>query len=134
MEEKVQQLKTRLGEISDLRKASALLGWDQQTYMPPGGAAARAEQLATLHKTAHNWFIADEVGELIESLCEDGSGWDYDSDEASLVRVAARDYEKARKVPGELVAEFARVTALGQSAGAIGLLSISTPSGENRRT
>ncbi len=114
MEDKLQQLKTRLGEIRDLNKAAALLGWDQQTYMPPGGAAARAEQLATLQKTAHAWFIADEIGELIEALR--GAGWDYDSDEASLVRVVSRDHEKARKVPGELVAEFARVTALAYEA------------------
>ncbi|GAB4528544.1 MAG: carboxypeptidase M32 [Anaerolineae bacterium] len=116
MEDALQALKTRLGEIQDLNRAAALLGWDQQTYMPPGGAAARAEQLATLQKTAHSWFIADEIGELIERLSGDASGWDYDSDEASLVRVVARDYEKARKVPSELVAEFARVSALAYEA------------------
>ena len=114
MEDKLSDLKTRLGEISDLDRAAALLGWDQQTYMPPGGAAARAEQLATLQKTAHTWFIADEIGALLEALR--GAGWDYDSDEASLVRVASRDYAKARKVPSELVAEFARTTALAYEA------------------
>ncbi len=44
------QLKTRLAEISDLHHASAIIGWDQQTYMPVGGGAARAEQSATLQK------------------------------------------------------------------------------------
>jgi carboxypeptidase Taq len=116
VEGKLQELKTRLGEIQDLNRAAALLGWDQQTYMPPGGAAARAEQLATLQKTAHTWFIADEIGVLIEDLSREGAGWDYDTDEASLVRVVARDYEKARKVPSELVAEFARVSALAFEA------------------
>ncbi len=116
MEEKLQTLKTRLGEVHDLNKAAALLGWDQQTYMPPGGAAARAEQLATLQKTAHNWFITDEIGELIEALSSDRTGWEYESDEASLVRVTARDYEKARKIPSELVAQFARVAALAYEA------------------
>lgn len=116
MEEKLRQLKTHLGEIQDLNKAAAVLGWDQQTYMPPGGAAARAEQLATLQKTAHNWFVADEIGELIEALLSNEAGWDYDSDEASLVRVIARDYQKARRVPSELVAEFARVSAIAFEA------------------
>lgn len=116
MEDTLQALKARLGEIQDLNRAAALLSWDQQTYMPPGGAASRAEQLATLQKTAHNWFIADETGELIERLSSNGSGWDYDSDEASLLRVVARDYAKARKVPSELVAEFARVSALAYEA------------------
>jgi carboxypeptidase Taq len=116
MEEKLQELKTRLGRVQDLNRATALLGWDQQTYMPPGGAAARAEQLATLQETAHSWFIADEIGELVEELSGDAAGWDYGSDEASLVRVVAREYEKARKVPSELVAEFARVSALAYEA------------------
>lgn len=116
MEDKLQALKVRLGEISDLRKSASLLGWDQQTYMPPGGAAARAEQLATLQKTSHDWFTADEVGELLEALSSESAGWDYDMDEAALVRVTARDYEKARKVPSQLVAEFARVTALAYEA------------------
>ena len=116
MEEKLNVLKARLGEIQDLHHAAAVLGWDQQTYMPPGGAAARAEQLATLGKTAHAWFITDEIGELLEALSSDAAGWDYDSDEASLVRVVARDHEKARKVPSELVAEIARVSALAFEA------------------
>lgn len=36
--EKFDELKARLAEISDLERAAAVLGWDQQTYMPPGGA------------------------------------------------------------------------------------------------
>jgi len=116
MEEKLQELKTRLGEISDLNKAASLLGWDQQTYMPPGGAAARSEHLATLQKTAHSWFISDEIGQWLQDLGSGAAGWDYDSDEAGLVRVTARDYEKARKVPSELVAEFARVSAMAYEA------------------
>lgn len=116
MEDKLQELKNRLGEICDLNRAASVLGWDQQTYMPPGGAAARAEQLATLNRTAHSWFTADGIGELLEALNGRQAGWDYDSDEGSLVRVIARDYQKARKVPNELVAEFARVTALAYEA------------------
>ena len=116
MEDKLQALKVRLGEVSDLRKSASLLGWDQQTFMPPGGATARAEQLATVQKTSHDWFTADEVGELLEALSSESAGWDYDMDEAALVRVTARDYEKARKVPSQLVAEFARVTALAYEA------------------
>ena len=61
------QLKARLGEIHDLRRANALLGWDQQAYMPIGGSAARAEQSATLGKIAHELFTADETGRLIDA-------------------------------------------------------------------
>ena len=104
------QLKARLGEIHDLRRANALLGWDQQTYMPPGGSASRAEQSATLGKIAHELFTADETGRLIDAAALEVERLDPDSDEARLVGVTRRDYHKARKVPAELVAEIARVT------------------------
>jgi carboxypeptidase Taq len=106
----LQQLHTRLAEISDLNRVSALVGWDQQTYMPPGGSAARAEQSATLQKITHEMFIADETGRLFDAAASEISGLDPDSDEARLVSVTRRDYEKARRVSAELVAEIARVT------------------------
>ena len=52
VEEKLKELRNRLVEINDLGAAAALLSWDQSTYMPPGGAAARARQLATLGRLA----------------------------------------------------------------------------------
>lgn len=108
---KLEQLKKRLSGIMDLKGAAALLGWDQQTYMPPGGGAARAEQLATLERIAHECFVAAETGELLEGAQREVVHADYDSDNASLVRVAARDYEKARRIPAELVSELARTTS-----------------------
>ena len=116
MEKKLQELKTRLGEIKDLEAAANVLEWDQMTYMPPGGTAARAEQLATLRKTAHALFVSDEIGRLLEELQTEAADLDYDSDEASLVRVTARDYERERKIPDWLVAEMAKVTALAHEA------------------
>jgi len=116
MDEALKKLKTRLGEIHDLERAAAVLEWDQQTYMPPGGAAARAEQAATLRETAHRWFVADDIGAALDLLRGPAESWDYDSDEASLVRVVSRDFEKARKVPPELVSEIARVSAMAYEA------------------
>jgi carboxypeptidase Taq len=110
---KLEQLKERLAVVSDLNGAASLLGWDQQTYMPPGGAAARAEQLATLGRLAHEALISDEIGELLEGASAESKGSSSDSDESCLVRVVRRDYEKARKVPAALVAEIARATSLG---------------------
>jgi carboxypeptidase Taq len=106
----LQQLYARLAEISDLNRVSALAGWDQQTYMPPGGSAARAEQSATLQKIVHEMFIADETGRLLDAAAGEVRGLDPDSDDARLVSVTRRDYEKSRRVPAELVAEIARVT------------------------
>ena len=106
----LQQLRSRLAEISDLNHVSSLVGWDQQTYMPPGGSAARAEQSATLQKIVHQMFIADETGRLLDAAAREVNGSDPDSDEVRLISVTRRDYEKSRKVPAELVAEIARVT------------------------
>jgi len=108
------KLVERLGEVYDLGAAAGLLSWDQRTKMPAAGARARADQLATLTRLAYERFTADEIGELLEELKPYEASLDYDSDEASLVRVARRDYEKARRVPLELRAETARAAALAE--------------------
>ena len=106
------ELKERLAEIHDLGKSRALLSWDQQVKMPPGGGSVRAEQIATLDRLAHERFIAPEIGRLLERLQPWGEAQDYGSDEASLVRVTRRDWEKARRVPAELRAEMSRAASL----------------------
>jgi carboxypeptidase Taq len=109
---KFEELRQRLAEITDLGKTMALLSWDQQVLMPTRGAAARAEQLATVGRIAHQKFTSTEVGKLIDDLRDWGEQHDYDSFEASLIRVAARDWEKASKVPADLRAEMSRSAAL----------------------
>jgi carboxypeptidase Taq len=109
---KFDELRVRLAEISDLVKTAALLSWDQHVMMPPGGAAIRAEQLATVGRIAHQKFTSAEMGSLIDSLRGFGEQHDHDSFEASLIRVAARDWEKSSKVPAELRAEMSRSAAL----------------------
>ena len=111
MEEKLNQLKAILAEISDLNAASALMGWDQQVYMPQGGAGARGTQLATLQKLIHQKSISPEIGQLLEDLSAETANLDPDSDEARLIKVAKRDYERAAKVPPSFTAEFAKVTS-----------------------
>ncbi len=109
---KFDDLRGRLAEISDLSKTGALLGWDQQVMMPAGGAALRAEQLATVGRIAHQKFTSAEVGSLIDDLRSWGEEREHDSFEASLIRVVAGDWEKASKVPSELRAEMSRSAAL----------------------
>ena len=114
VEESYTELEARLARIADLSRIARVLSWDQQVIMPPGGAQPRAEQLATLGRTIHEEFTAEEVGRLLEELRPYGESLPYDSDEASLIRVAEQDYEKARRVPPELTAELARAASLGQ--------------------
>jgi carboxypeptidase Taq len=112
----LERLRERLAEVHDLAKAATLLLWDQHVMMPPGGAAARAEASATVSRLAQERFTADDVGRLLEELRGLEESSDYDSFEASLVRVTRRLYEKATRVPPELVGEMRRAAALGLAA------------------
>ena len=116
MQERLDELTTLLGRVQDLNAAASVLEWDQETYMPDGAAGARAHQIATLRKLAHEFFTADEVGTLLEALASEIQGLDPVSTEASLVRVTRRDYEKAFKIPAVLVAEMAEAVARGKQA------------------
>ncbi len=107
-----EELRRRLAEIGDLSAAASLLAWDQQVMMPPRGAASRAEHLATLKQITHEKFISPEIGRLLEELAPFEEAHEYDSFEASLIRVTRRDWEKARKVPSELRAEMSRAASL----------------------
>ncbi len=110
MSDKMKELKEILGEVADINSAASLLGWDQQTYMPPAGGDARGQQLATLGKISHEKFTSEKVGQLLADLKSEYAGEGPDSDDAALLRVTARDYDKATRVPPEFVAEVAIVT------------------------
>lgn len=110
MKDKIEQLKTILAEIADLGKAAAVLGWDQQVNMPPAGAEARGNQLALLGRLAHERATSPELGKLLQDLQAEAANLDPESDEARLIKVAARDYEKATRVPADFVVEMTRVT------------------------
>jgi carboxypeptidase Taq len=101
-------LRTKLGEVHDLAKVGGLLSWDQQTTMPVRGGDVRAYHLGTVGKIAHERFTSDEIGTLLEELRPYEESLDRDSFEASLIRVARRDFEKAVRVPPELSAEITR--------------------------
>ena len=105
------ELKRHLGEVVDLRRVSSLLEWDQQTLMPSRAAELRADELGTLDRLAHERFTSPEVGRLLENLAQYEQTLDPESDEASLIRVTRRDWEKARKVPSELRGEMTHSAA-----------------------
>ncbi len=115
-EARFRDLKARLGEVSNLRRAAAVLSWDQTTYMPRGGAAARGRQLATLQRLAHERFTDPAVGLLLDELRPYEESLAPETDEASLIRVARRDYERAVRIPPALVAEMASHMAASYQA------------------
>jgi carboxypeptidase Taq len=116
MSANLKELRARLEELSDLDSAGSLLEWDHQTMMPVSGGAARAHSLATLRQVRHERFISADTGRLIERAAAELDGPAPESDEASMVRVVSRRWEKARRVPVQLAAEMAHAGAEGHNA------------------
>ena len=100
MQEKLNRLKEIIGEAADLTSAAAVLGWDQEVYMPEGGIRSRSQQISTLSRLAHEISTSDEAGKLLEELLPYAAELEPDSDDARLIRVARRRYDKRVKVPG----------------------------------
>lgn len=106
MEEQLKELKQRLLEINDLGAVNALLNWDQSTYMPPGGAAARGRQMTTISRIAQEKLIDPAIGRLLDALEPQLEARGIDDDDYALVRAARRSFDRATKVPPALYAAF----------------------------
>lgn len=106
MEAKLQELKARLTEAYDLNMVNALLNWDQSTYMPSGGAPARGRQMGLVAQLAHEKMTDPAVGKLLDELRPYEESLPYDSDDASLIRVARREFERDTKVPSAFMAKL----------------------------
>lgn len=111
MPENYGKLLARLEQIEDLNNSIAVLNWDLEVKMPPGGNKARARQLATLSRLRHELFTSDETRRLLEAAESEMSGASYDSDEAAMLRVTRHDFDQQTKLPTDFVAEFTRLTA-----------------------
>jgi carboxypeptidase Taq len=109
-------LRQELAQIVDLGVAARVLEWDQFVMMPQGGAETRAENLATLNRLAHEMFVRDEIGELLDQLRPLEQTLDPESDDACLIAVTRRDWEKARRVPAELTAQMTKLASEGMEA------------------
>jgi carboxypeptidase Taq len=106
MENLLKELKSHLNEVYDIRQANSLLRWDQYTNMPVQGGRARGRQSSLLGKLAQERFIDKRIGELLDQLDPYVEKLPYESDEASLVRVTRRSYERALKIPPQFMAAF----------------------------
>ncbi|MCX6056427.1 MAG: carboxypeptidase M32 [Chloroflexi bacterium] len=114
MNPKLVQFKKLMAEIADINCAEALLGWDQQVYMPKGGTEDRGNILETLAGIAHKKFTSAETGELLEDLKPLSETLDPKSDDACLIQRVAHEYSKQTKVSSKWVEEFARITTISQ--------------------
>ncbi|MEO6404605.1 MAG: carboxypeptidase M32 [Ferruginibacter sp.] len=95
--------KEKMQRIADIRYASAVLQWDQETYMPLKGSDGRGRQIATLSELAHEKFISDEVGDLLKSL---NNKTDLSNEQLRNVQLSLEDYEKAKKLPASFVRQL----------------------------
>ncbi|HEY47114.1 MAG: carboxypeptidase [Anaerolineae bacterium SM23_ 63] len=116
MTEKFQQFRKLVGEIFDLDAVVSVLEWDQQTYMPSGGAQVRAMQIATVYRLWHENLTGDEFSATLEAAKEETANLDPDSDEVRIIRHMKREVDQWRKVPSEWVGEFKRTTTLAHQA------------------
>ena len=104
----LEALKERMAVISGLQTAGSVLGWDQETYMPPGGTASRARAMGAVSRTAHELSTSEEYRRLLEAAEREAAaaGWDPDGDEARLVWRARKDFDLDVKLPPAFVAEL----------------------------
>ncbi|HHW11122.1 MAG TPA: carboxypeptidase M32 [Firmicutes bacterium] len=107
-----------MGEMVDLAHMTALAGWDQQVMMPSRGAEERGRQIATLERYIHKLLTGREFGDLLSALEEEveAKGTPYESREASLIRKARREFDKAVRLPEQLVSEMAQAESLAFNA------------------
>ena len=109
MTDSYEALSKRMHQIGQLESIEALLDWDQETYMPPNGIAARAEQLALMAGLVHERRADPEIGALLSKL----DGDTQESAIATNVREMRRTHDRATLVPTDLVSRIARVSAIG---------------------
>jgi carboxypeptidase Taq len=94
----LQTLKQQLADFNALNAAGAMMSWDQQTYMPSGGADARAVHSGILGRMAHEVLTCDKTLKALE-----GAGAEAGGDDIAMLRVVRRDIDLATKIPADLV-------------------------------
>jgi len=105
MNEAYERLKSRFARIATIGEASAMLGWDAAAMMPPGGGAARGEQLAVLAGVSHAMLVAPEVAEDLAAATA-GVGWD-----GANLALMRRAHLRATAMPASLVEAMARANS-----------------------
>ncbi|MGH2760835.1 MAG: carboxypeptidase M32, partial [Actinomycetota bacterium] len=110
-----EELIERRKDMALIGSTAALLGWDQQTKMPPGGIEHRSKQMAQLAGLIHERATHPRVGELLAE-CESDAELTADahSDSAANLREIRREYDRETKLPADLVEDIARTTSLAE--------------------
>ena len=101
-------------ERATLGSCAALLGWDEQTYMPRGGAEHRANQSALLAGLIHDRATDPKLGAWLATAETTSPGHPPDHPASVNLREWRRDFDRATKLPRALVEALAHATSIGQ--------------------
>lgn len=112
----LEELTKKVKQLGILNSCTALLGWDERTYMPRKGAAHRAEQQSLLAGMVHEQFTSPRVGDLLSEIENSGTLKDPISPDTVNIRELRRIYDKHVKIPKSLVEEISRTTTLSEQA------------------
>jgi carboxypeptidase Taq len=116
----IQRLRALDSEAKTMEHIGAILGWDQETYMPAAAIDERADQLALMETLNHDRIASPEIGKLLSELGSTSANPEGDtalrSVDRAYLRVMRRIHDQATKLPGQLVSEMARATSLSQAA------------------
>lgn len=107
-------LSERVQELRDLDGVTAILDWDQETMMPPRGAATRGRQSALMAAHRHRRLTDPAVGDWLAAL--DEAREDLDPVQRATVHHVGRAYRRGVRVPERLVRELAQARTLGFEA------------------
>ncbi|MBN8644895.1 MAG: carboxypeptidase M32 [Planctomycetes bacterium] len=107
------ELCSMLRDTAVLDSAQRVLAYDQETVMPEGGAGLRSQQLEMMSALVHKKRTDARIGELLSACEKDAS---LDEAARANVREVRRDYDRATRLPTDLVAEMARCSSLGMHA------------------
>ena len=102
------EYESRMRKIADIKNAAAILQWDEETYLPPKGAAFRGQQMASLSEVAHEWLTAASLGDLLAELNNRG---DLPEDRQRNVALSLEDYTKQKKFSPAFVRLLSETTS-----------------------
>jgi carboxypeptidase Taq len=105
-----EELIAKYKEYSVLGSVTGLLHWDMQAMMPHKGIERRTDQLSLLSGMMHKMLTSEQIGELLDKL--DSSSNTLTEEMRANVREIRHDYQKATKIPVELVEEMSREQSL----------------------
>ncbi|GAC1417998.1 MAG: carboxypeptidase M32 [Flavisolibacter sp.] len=102
-----QQYTDKMQRIADIRNASAVLQWDQETYLPVNGAHYRGRQISTLTEISHQLFGEEELGNILKKLLQQK---DMPPQQYRNVAITFEDYTKNKKYSSDFVRDLSRQT------------------------